>query len=109
MITLLIFLLILSVLVLIHELGHFIVAKRLGIGVEEFGFGFPPTLLKKRIGETEYKLNLLPIGGYVKIMGEDGDNTAANPKNFLFHPIWHRVLVIIAGVTMNIIAGWLLL
>ena len=68
LVTALVFILILSVLVLIHELGHFIVAKRLGIKVEEFGYGFPPRIWGKRIGETLYSINLLPIGGFVKII-----------------------------------------
>ncbi len=62
---------ILSVLVLIHELGHFLVAKKLGIKVEEFGFGFPPKVFGKKIGETIYSINLLPVGGFVKLYGED--------------------------------------
>ena len=70
-VTLLIFLLILSVLVLIHEAGHYFVAKKFGIKVEEFGFGFPPKLWGKKIGETEYTINWLPIGGFVKLYGED--------------------------------------
>ena len=70
-ITILVFLLILSVLVLIHEAGHFFVAKRLGIKIEEFGFGFPPRLIGFKRGETIYSINLLPIGGFVKLYGED--------------------------------------
>lgn len=62
---------ILVFLVLVHEFGHFIVAKWFGIRVDEFAFGFPPKLFGKKIGETEYKVNLLPIGGYVKIYGKD--------------------------------------
>ncbi|OGH19408.1 MAG: hypothetical protein A3F31_03400 [Candidatus Levybacteria bacterium RIFCSPHIGHO2_12_FULL_38_12] len=71
MLTALLFLLILSVLVLIHELGHFLVAKKLGIKVEEFGFGFPPKAFSIKKGETEYSINWLPIGGFVKLYGED--------------------------------------
>src|SRR3989304_8463614 len=70
-ITILVFLLILSVLVLIHEAGHFFVARKFGIKVEEFGFGFPPRLFGKKIGETIYSINWLPIGGFVKLYGED--------------------------------------
>src|SRR5437868_4557082 len=71
LITILVFILILSVLVLIHEAGHFFVAKRLGVKVEEFGFGFPPRVYGKKIGETIYSINLLPIGGFVRLYGED--------------------------------------
>jgi regulator of sigma E protease len=70
-ITIIVFLLILSVLVLIHEGGHFFMAKKLGIKVEEFGFGFPPRMFGKKIGETIYSINWLPIGGFVKLYGED--------------------------------------
>ena len=69
--TILVFLIILSVLVLIHEAGHFFVAKKFGIKVEEFGFGFPPRALSFKKGETIYSINWLPIGGFVKLYGED--------------------------------------
>ena len=102
-ISILIFIIILLVLVMVHELGHFVVAKLTGCRVDEFAFGFPPTLWKKKIGETEYKLNALPIGGYVKIWGEDGGET--NDKRvFSNRPKWAQILVLVAGVTMN----WLL-
>ena len=71
LITILVFLLILSVLVLIHEAGHFFVAKKFGIKVEEFGFGFPPKMFSFKKGETIYSINWLPIGGFVKLYGED--------------------------------------
>ncbi|HBB76822.1 MAG TPA: RIP metalloprotease RseP, partial [Candidatus Levybacteria bacterium] len=69
LITILAFFLILSILVLVHELGHFFVAKMFNIKVEEFGFGFPPRVWSKKIGETLYSFNLLPIGGFVKLYG----------------------------------------
>ncbi|MDO8657475.1 MAG: M50 family metallopeptidase [Candidatus Levybacteria bacterium] len=118
-ITLLIFLLILSVLVLIHEFGHFIVAKKLGIKVEEFGFGFPPRAFSFRKGETLYSINWLPIGGFVKLYGEDEAGSGkvqlkVHPdligtklkvkdegRAFFSRPVWQRVLVVIAGVVMN--------
>jgi regulator of sigma E protease len=71
--SILIFIIILLVLVVSHEFGHFIVAKKSGIRVDEFSFGFPPKLFGKKIGETTYNFNLLPLGGYVKIFGEDGE------------------------------------
>ena len=64
-----------SVLILVHELGHFLAAKYFGLLVEEFGFGFPPRLFSKKIGETVYSFNLLPFGGYVKIYGENRTDT----------------------------------
>lgn len=105
----------LSILVLIHELGHFLTAKFFGVKVEEFGFGFPPRLFGKKIGETVYSFNLLPFGGFVKIFGEDGEikpesanlSLSAN-NNFSAQPIWKRSLIVLAGIFMNIILGWLL-
>src|SRR3989338_7688503 len=71
MIDIIIFIFILGVLVLIHELGHFIAAKKNGVKVEEFGFGFPPRLWGIKRGETLYSVNLIPIGGFVKVFGEE--------------------------------------
>jgi regulator of sigma E protease len=115
LITALVFLLLLSVLVLIHELGHFLVAKKFGIKVEEFGWGFPPKIWGKKIGETEYTINLLPIGGFVKLYGEDeaggGRVKIPNSKSeirkdlkraYFSKPAWQRALVVLAGVVMNI-------
>ncbi|MDP2638538.1 MAG: site-2 protease family protein [Candidatus Levybacteria bacterium] len=116
LITILVFLLILSVLVLIHEAGHFFVARKFGIKVEEFGFGFPPRLFGKKIGETIYSINWLPIGGFVKLYGEDeagagkiaiSDKRKAISKDrnraFFAKTAWQRAAVIIAGVVMNVI------
>lgn len=118
--TLLVFLLVLSVLVMVHELGHFIAAKKFGIKVEEFGFGLPPRLWGKKIGETIYSINWLPIGGFVKLYGEDTDEThssqltAHNKKRdvsraFFHRPIWQRTIVLIAGVTMNFVLAVMLI
>lgn len=104
--TALVFIIILSILVFVHEFGHFIVAKRSGIRVEEFGFGLPPRLWGKKKGETIYSINALPIGGFVKLYGED-DPTVAESKgkdsafSFAHKPIWQRMMVVTAGVTMN--------
>ncbi len=117
LITIVAFIVILSVLVLIHELGHFLVAKKLGIKVEEFGFGFPPRIIGNNIGETLYSINLLPVGGFVKLYGEDdaGGGSVKNanlesriPNNqlrraFYARPVWQRFTVIVAGVLMNFI------
>ncbi len=120
--TALVFLLILSILVLVHELGHFLVAKKLGVKVEEFGFGFPPKVWGKKFGETLYSINLLPIGGFVKLYGEDeaGGGSLQLPKNskntnsprqetkdqdraFFSRPIWQRAVIVVAGVFMNFV------
>lgn len=108
--SILIFAIILLGLVTIHEFGHFIVAKLSGIRVDEFAFGFPPKIFGKKIGETEYKFNLLPLGGYVKIYGEDAEEVAVD------HPDYERSFfrkspviqgaVIVAGVFFNLLAAW---
>ncbi len=108
-----IFIIILLVLVLSHEFGHFIVAKLNNIRVDEFSFGFPPKLFGKKIGETTYNFNLLPLGGYVKIHGENPDeeslNGADKDRSFVNKPWYVKTLVLFAGVFMNFIVAWLLL
>lgn len=109
--TIIIFILILSFLVLIHELGHFLTAKKFGIKVEEFGMGYPPKALTlhKDKGGTEYTLNWLPFGGFVRMFGEDGSMTTEGKgtqgKAFFDKPVWQRLIVIIAGVTVNFVFG----
>lgn len=111
-----IFLLVLSAIVLIHEFGHYITAKFFKIKVEEFGWGFPPRAWGKKIGETLYSINWLPIGGFVKLYGEDevgggkigkGKNEAYEKKDlnraFFAKPAWQRAIVVVAGVVMNLI------
>lgn len=100
LITVLVFLIILTILVLIHEAGHFLVAKKLGIKVDEFGFGLPPRAFGRKIGETIYSVNWLPIGGFVKLYGED---LGSGPRAFYSRPIWQRAAVVVAGVFMNFI------
>lgn len=104
MTTALAFLFVLGILVLVHEFGHFIVARLCGVRVEKFSFGFGPKLLGKKIGETEYLVSGLPLGGYVKLAGENPDDaTGGNPWEFMSKPIWQRSLVILAGPVMNFI------
>lgn len=109
----LIFIIILLVLVVSHEFGHFIVAKKFGIRVDEFSFGFPPTLFKKKKGETTYKFNALPFGGYVKIFGENPDEESLtgpdSNRSFAKKPRYVQSLVLIAGVVMNFLVAWVLL
>lgn len=108
--------LVLSLLVLLHEFGHFIIAKLFGIHVLEFGIGLPPKALKIfKYKETEYTLNWLPIGGFVRLAGEDTDPTIWERINPLTHghmffakPAWQRALVVLAGVTMNFVIGILM-
>ena len=102
LVTIVLFLVVLGALVLIHELGHFVTARLAGIRVLEFGVGFPPRakVLRSR-GETLYTLNWLPIGGFVKLEGEDGDDTG-DPRSFSNAPLWKRVVILLAGVLMNL-------
>jgi len=99
MLTLLVFILILSVLILIHEYGHYITAKRNGIKVEEFGFGFPPRLFSRKRGGTLFSINAIPFGGFVKMKGEDG--VAKGQDSFSSKSIWVRIKVVLAGVFFN--------
>lgn len=108
MFTFLLFLIVIAVLVLSHEFGHFIVAKWKGMRVDEFGFGFPPRLFGKQYGETTYSCNLLPFGGFVKIWGEDDVDGATDPRNFAARNAWDRFLVLVAGVFMNFILAYVL-
>jgi regulator of sigma E protease len=135
--TIIIFILVLTVLVAAHELGHFFTARRFGVKAEEFGFGFPPRAIgwyKNRFGHwrrivgdrsveslaasedenlhpahqaTIYSLNWLPIGGFVKIKGEDGDGKDQH-DSFSYKKIWQRVIILSAGVIMNVILAWFL-
>lgn len=101
-----------SLLILIHEFGHFLAARKFGVLVEEFGFGFPPRLFSKKIGETRYSLNLLPFGGFVRLYGEnqwEEINDEKRSRSFFIQPAWKRALVIVAGVAMNFILGWALM
>jgi regulator of sigma E protease len=106
--TIIVFLLILSLLIFVHELGHFVMARRVGAKVEEFGFGYPPRIFGIRRGETIYSLNWIPIGGFVKILGEDGEERD-NPRSLNSKSIWQRAQVFSAGVIMNFILAATLL
>lgn len=101
----LVFIVILGVLVFVHELGHFVSARRLGIAVEEFGFGFPPRLVGRKVGATIYSLNLIPFGGFVRLQGENNDSEN-RADSFVMAPKRKRFAVMIAGVVMNyLLAG----
>jgi len=102
----------LSLLIIIHELGHFLVAKWFGLFVEEFGFGLPPRIFGKKIGETLYSLNWLPFGGFVRIFGERHEETASPEqikRSFAYQSVAKRAVIVVAGVIMNFALGWLLL
>lgn len=108
-ITALVFIAVLSILILVHELGHFTAAKRMGIKVEEFGFGLPPRIFGIKKGETVYSLNWLPIGGFVKLYGEEGEIEEEKKQNidtsraFYTRPVWQRGIVLLGGVSMNFV------
>lgn len=95
----------LSALIIVHELGHFAAAKFFGMRVDEFGVGFPPRLLSFRRGETCYSVNLLPLGGFVRLHGELDD---AGDRSFVRCGFFPRAVVLLAGVFMNFVFGWLI-
>ena len=99
-------------LIFFHELGHFAVARCLGMGVSTFSLGFGPKILKRKLGKTEYALSLVPLGGYVALVGESNESEIPegfSPKeSFALRPAWQRLLVVIAGPAANILLAWLL-
>ena len=101
--TILLSILTLSLLILLHELGHFYFAKKFGVNVEEFGMFLPPRIWGKKIGETIYSINWIPFGGFVKMQGEDNNNQK-EPRSFASKPIWQRAVIIAAGV----VSFWLI-
>lgn len=128
------FIVVLGILIFVHELGHFLVAKWLGIRVEKFSLGFGPKLIGWHWGETEYLLSAFPLGGYVKLFGEGGfeesemiekdyaltgEQMPQRPESqlsdeeraesFAHRPVWHRMAVVIAGPAFNMIFAWMLL
>src|SRR5581483_6472740 len=106
--SILLFILVLVVLILVHEFGHFIVAKTFGIRVDEFGIFFPPRIFAFKWGETEYSLNWLPFGGFVKIYGENYD-AKPEPRSFTGKSRWVQAAVIVAGIVCNLIFAWFIL
>src|SRR5437764_3985092 len=101
---------ILGFMILIHEFGHYAVAKLLGVRVEQFAIGFGKRLVGFRKGETDYRINAIPLGGYVKMSGENpADVHTDDPREFVNHSRWHRFLIAIAGPSMNILLAILLL
>ncbi len=108
MATTIIFLIVLTILVFVHELGHFLAARMFGIRVDEFAIGFPPRIFSWMWGKTRYAINLLPLGGYVRIHGEHPDDEVST-DSILSKPRWQQAVVLVAGVTFNIIFAWLLL
>jgi regulator of sigma E protease len=101
---------VLGFMILIHEFGHYAVAKMLGVRVEQFAIGFGKRLIGFRKGETDYRINAIPLGGYVKMSGENPmDQRTDDPREFMNHSRWHRFLIAIAGPAMNILLAIFLL
>lgn len=105
--TIIVFIFVLGLLIIAHEFGHFIVAKITGIKVEEFAFGFPPTIWKKKKGDTTYMINSLPLGGYVKMLGEE--ESVKDKRSYSSQPARKKIFVVVAGVIMNLVLAWVLL
>ncbi|MBA3686748.1 MAG: site-2 protease family protein, partial [Planctomycetes bacterium] len=95
--------------IFIHELGHFLFAKAAGVKVLRFSIGFNPIVWSGRIGETEYTLGLLPLGGYVKMLGEEGEEDGGDPRSFARASRGWRALILLGGVLFNLVSSWLIL
>ena len=102
MMTLLSFVFVLGVLIFFHELGHFLVAKWAGVRVDKFSLGFPPNIFTRKWGDTIYCIGAIPLGGYVKMLGENPDEeSTGSPDEYMSKPVWKRFLIILAGPFMN--------
>ncbi len=103
----LVFIPVLGLLVFVHELGHFLAAKWAGVRVERFSLGFPPRMIGKKIGDTDYCISWIPLGGYVKMAGMIDESMDAKiegqPWEFMSKPVWKRAIIIAAGPLMNVI------
>jgi len=108
-ITVITFLLVLSLLVFVHELGHYLGARAVGVKVLEFSIGFPPKVFGKKVGETEYMLGAIPIGGYVRLLGQDpSDEDPEQPGNYAGKSKIQRFVILVAGPLMNLLFCWLI-
>lgn len=105
--TIIVFIVIIVLLVFVHEFGHFIVAKLTRVKVEEFAFGFPPRIISVKKGETRYALNAIPLGGYVKLLGEE--EKINKPGSYMSKSVWARIAIVAAGAVMNFIMAIILM
>ena len=103
----LIFAFILGLLIVVHEAGHFFMARRLGVRVEEFAFGFGPKLLGWKNGDTEYRVCAIPLGGYVKMAGDERPNCKGERDEFFSKPVGHRALIVLLGPVVNYLVAYL--
>ena len=104
MLYILIAILMFGLLIALHEFGHFAAAKLCGVKVNEFAIGMGPLLLHRQVGETEYSLRALPIGGFCAMEGEE-EGASADPRAFPNRPWWQRLIILLAGVFMNFLTG----
>jgi len=109
LLTVLYLVIVLGIMVLVHELGHFIVAKLCGVRIETFSLGFGPRIFGFRRGETDYRISAIPLGGYVKMAGDNPGEAALDPSDFNARPRWQRVLVALAGPFSNFILAFVLM
>ncbi len=111
--TIILFIIILALLILTHEIGHFVTAKWAKIRVDEFGLGLPPRIWGIKKGETIYSINWLPLGGFVKIFGENPDEESLtgsdSSRSLVNRPKWVQAIVLVAGVTLNLVLAWILI
>lgn len=111
MVSILSVIVLLGVLIFVHELGHFLTAKYAGVGVLKFSLGFGPRIFGKKVGETEYLLSLIPLGGYVKLLGESEDDVitgADQARSFLLQPIWKKIMIVATGPIFNFLLATLI-
>lgn len=103
------FLILFSLLIFVHEGGHFILSKLFGVSVPEFGFGYPPRIWGKRLKGTLYSINLIPFGGFARIKGTEGEYSGiGDADSFAVQPMWRRVAITVGGVLGNFVLAWLL-
>jgi regulator of sigma E protease len=110
-ITLISFIVLLGILIFAHELGHFLAARAMGVGVLKFSLGFGPKIFGKKIGETEYVLSWIPLGGFVKLMGESSDEELSpedEKKSFCKQSVWKRIMIVFAGPCFNFLLAVLI-
>lgn len=107
MTTLILVIVVVGILILVHEWGHFFAARKLGVKVEEFGFGFPPRIFSRVKNGVRYSVNVFPFGGFVKIFGEQGEG-AGMRESFIGRPAWTRFIILAAGIVMNMATAWIL-
>ena len=103
LLSILAFIFVLGVMIFVHELGHFLTAKWIGVKVHVFSLGFPPKLIGKKWGDTEYRIGMVPLGGYVKMAGENPGEVTGNPEEFFSRSKLERIAILVMGPAMNIV------